>query len=151
MVLAGLIAAQAVAASLRVAVGDGSQALVQILEDRRSGYRLKVDCVSRCVRPLHFSVPIGDAPMGLIDLDRDGLVYSAWGTGCCYTVRVWKLTPAGVAKVFEAGSRALPSLITDPNLAVITYMRPTDARGRETSAAPEPVQWTYQHGEFARF
>jgi hypothetical protein len=145
---AALIAAQAIVASLRVGVGDSSEALVQVVEDRTAGHRLKVDCVSRCARPLHYTVPVGDTPMGLVDLDRDGLVYSVWGTGCCYMVRVWKLTPAGVAKVFETGSRQLPSLMTSPSLTVITYMRPKDASGRETSASPRPLRWAYRHGRF---
>jgi hypothetical protein len=148
--LAALIAAHSVAASLRVGVGDSSEAIVQVVEDRTSGYRLKVDCVSRCSHPLHYAVPIGDTPMGLVDLGRGGLVYSVWGTGCCYMARVWRLTPAGVAKVFESGSRGLPSLITSPSLTVITYMRPTDASGRETSTSPRPLRWTYRHGRFER-
>ena len=107
MMVLALIAAQAAAASLRVGVGDGSEAIVQVIDDRRTGYRVKVDCVTRCVRPLHFATPIGEAPMGLVDLDRDGLIYSTWGTGCCYMVRVWKLTSGGVTKVLETGqSRA---------------------------------------------
>jgi hypothetical protein len=150
MMLAVLVAAQAVAASLRVGVGDGSEAIMQVVHDRSSGYRLEVDCVRRCSRPMHYAVPIGDTPMGLIDLDRDGLIYSAWGTGCCYMVRVWKVTPAGVAKVLETGSRGVPSLITNPNLTVVTYMRPTDAAGREKSRSPQPVRWTYRHGRFER-
>ncbi len=150
MMLLVPIAAQAVAASLRVGVGDGSQAFVQVLDDRSSGYRLTVDCISRCVRPFRFSVPVGDAPMGLVDLDREGLIYSAWGTGCCYMVRVWKVTPTNVVKVFETGSRRVPSLITTPSLAVITYVRPKDASGRETSMSPRPIRWTYHRGKFVR-
>jgi hypothetical protein len=148
--LAALIASQAIAASLRVGVGDSSEAIVQVVEDRTTGYRLKLDCVSRCVRPLHYAVAVGDTPVGLVDLDRNGLVYSVWGTGCCYIVRVWRVTPGGVAKVLEAGSRGLPSLITSPSLSVITYKRPTDASGRETSTSPRPLRWTYRHGRFER-
>src|SRR6185503_8763906 len=118
MILVALIAAQAVAALLRVEVCDSSEAIMQVVEDRSAGYRLKVDCVSRCVRTMHYTVPVGDSPMGLVDLDRDGLIYSVWGTGCCYVVRVWRITPAGVAKIFGAGSRVLPSLITNPSLTV---------------------------------
>ena len=148
--IAALIAAQAVAASLRVGVGDGAEAIVQVVDDRKTGYRLKVDCIRRCARPMHYAVPIGDAPMGLVDLDRDGLIYSAWGTGCCYMVRVWKVTTVGVAKLFETGSRGLPSLITSPNLTVVTYMRPADASGRETARSPQPVRWAYRRGHFVR-
>jgi hypothetical protein len=150
MTVAVLIAADVVAASLRFDVGDGSEAIVRIVEDRSAGYRLRVDCVSRCARPMHYAVPVGDAPMGLVDVDRDGLIYSAWGTGCCYIVRVWKVTPAGVAKVFETGSRVVPSLITAPRLTVVTYMRPTNAAGQETSRSPRAVRWTYRHGRFER-
>src|SRR4051794_23434382 len=127
MMLAALIAAQTVAASLRVGVGNGSEAIVQVVDDPSTGYRLKVDCVSRCARPIHFAAPVGDTPMGLVDLDRSGLIYSVWGTGCCYVVRVWKITPAGVSRVLETGSRSVPSVITEPGLTVVTYMRPTDA------------------------
>jgi hypothetical protein len=148
--LAALIAVQGVAASLRIGVGDGSVAIVRVVDDRSSDYRLKVDCVRRCARPLHYSVPVGDTPMGLVDLDRDGLVYSTWGTGCCYMVRVFKITPAGVVKLFESGSRAVPSLITSPTLTVVTYMRPMAADGRETSRLSKPVRWTYRHGRFER-
>lgn len=147
--LAVLIAAQAIAASLRVGVGD-AEANMRVIEDRSSGYRLEVDCAERCAQAMHFAVPVGDTPMGLIDLDRDGLVYSVWGTGCCYVVRVWKITRTGVTKVLETGSRALPSVITTPRLAVITYMRPTEKSGRETSTVTQAVRWTYERGHFAR-
>jgi hypothetical protein len=150
MMVAALIAAQTVAASLRVGVGDGSEAIVQVVDDGSTGYQLKVDCIRRCARPMHYVVPVGDAPMGLVDLDRDGLIYSTWGTGCCYRVRVWRITPAGVAKLLETDSRGVPSLITNPSLNVVTYMRPTNARGRETSRSPQPVRWTYRHGRFER-
>src|SRR5438045_4015131 len=102
------VLAQVAAASLRVGLGEGSNAAIQVVEDRRVGYRLTVDCINSCARPLHYSTSIGDSPLGLLDLDRDGLVYSVWGTGCCYIVRVWKVTSHGVAKVFEAGSRGRP-------------------------------------------
>ena len=59
-------------------------------------------------------------------------------------------TSAGVAKVFETGSRGMPSLITSPSLTVTTYMRPTNASGRETSRSPQPIRWTYRHGRFER-
>lgn len=148
MMLAALVAAQAIVASLRVAVGD-AEANIRVIEERSSGYRLEVDCVIRCARPLHYALPVGDSPMGLVDLDRDGLIYSVWGTGCCYVVRVWKVTATGVAKLLETGSRGVPSLITHPDLTVVTYMRPTDASGRETSTTPQPLRWTYRHGRFA--
>jgi hypothetical protein len=150
MMLAALIATQDIPASLHVGLGDGSKAVVQVVPNESAGYRLKVDCVRRCARPLHYAVPIGDTPMRLVDLDRDGLIYSTWGTGCCYAVRVWKVTPAGVAKVFETGSRAAPSLITNPVISVVTFMRPTDAEGRETSTSAKPVRWTYRRGRFER-
>jgi hypothetical protein len=148
MMLAALTA-QAIAASLRVSFGD-AEANMRVIEDRNSGYRLEVDCVERCAQAMHFALPVGDTPMGLIDLDRDGLVYSVWGTGCCYMVRVWKITSAGVTKVLETGSRGLPSLVTNPRLAVITYVRPTDKSGRETGRVTTPVRWTYERGHFAR-
>ena len=150
MLVAVLIAAQAPAASLHVAIGDGSEATVQVVNDRRTGYRLTVDCIIRCARPLHFTMPVGDSPMGLVDLDRDGLVYSVWGTGCCYVVRVWRVTSGGVIKILETGSRYLPSLITTPEITVVTYMRPTDADGQETSTSPRPLTWTYRQGRFER-
>jgi hypothetical protein len=150
MLLAALIVANAVAASLRFGVADGSEAIIQVVEDRNTGYQLTVDCVSRCTRSLHYAESVGDVPMGFVDLDGDGLIYSTWGTGCCYMVRVWKVTPAGVAKVFESGSRGVPSLITSPNLTVVTYMRPTDTSGRETSTTPRPLRWTYRYGRFVR-
>lgn len=84
--------------------------------------------------------------MGQVDLDRDGLVYSTWGTGCCYAVRVWRITPAGVGKIFEAHSREAPSLITSPRLALVTFVRPTDGAGRQTSTSGLPVRWTYRRG-----
>ena len=150
MVLAVLMAAQVAAASLRVGVDDGSEAIVQVVDEPRTGYRLKVDCVSRCARPLHFVMPVSDTPMGLVNLDRDGLIYSVWGTGCCYVVRVWRVTSSGVAKVLESGSRYIPSLIMLPTLTVVTYMRPTDAHDREISPSPRPFKWTYKHGRFGR-
>lgn len=150
MLIAALIASQVPVPPLRVRVGNGSEALVRVVDDRSSGYRLKVDCVKRCGRPLHHSAPVGDTPMSLVDLHRDGLVYSSWGTGCCYLARVLKVTAAGVVTLFERGSREVPSLITSPALTVVTYVRPTDGSGRETSMTAKPVRWTYRHGRFER-
>lgn len=143
--------ASAPTALLRLDMDNGSTAVIQVVDDARSGYRLKVDCISRCARPMHYSAPIGDSPMGLIDLDRDGLVYSVWGTGCCYVARIWKVTPAGVAKVLEAWSRGVPSYVTNPRLIVTTYARPADHSGSERTTAPAPIQWTYSNGRFIRF
>jgi len=142
--------AAAIAASLRVGFGSGSEATVQVVDDQSVGYRLKIDCVTRCTRPLHYAQAIGNAPMGLVDLDQNGLVYSVWGTGCCYVVRIWQVTVGGVTRVLETGSRGVPSVITNPSLAVVTYMPPTDASGRETSRLAKPVRWTYRHGRFVR-
>ena len=151
MILAALFAGQAIVASLTLGMDDGSEATMQVVADSRGGYSLEVNCVRRCAKAMHQLVPIGDIPMGLLSLETDNLVYSLWGTGCCYMVRVWSVTPAGATKVFETGSRAIPSLITNPELAVVTYMRPTDASGRETSLSAEPVRWTYRHGRFEHF
>ena len=148
--VAALLAAQAIVASLRMGLGDDSDAIIRVVEDRGSGYRLEVNCVTRCIRPMHYAVPVGDTPMGLVDLDRDGLIYSVWGTGCCYMVRVWKVTPARVSKVLETGSRGVPSLVTTPELTVVTYMRPVDANGREKGISPRPLKWTYRRGRFER-
>jgi hypothetical protein len=146
MILAAL--AQVAAASLRIGLGDSSEATIQVVNDGSTGYRLKVDCLNKCARPLHYSTPISDTPLGLLDLDHDGLVYSVWGTGCCYIVRVWKVTANGVTKLLETGSRGVPSLVTAPRLAIVTYMRPTDASARETSVALRPIRWTYSGGRF---
>ena len=143
------VLAQVAVASLRIGLADGSDASVQVMPDRSAGYRLTVDCRNGCTRPLHYSTPIGDSPLGLLDLDRDGLVYSVWGTGCCYVVRVWKVTSQGVSKVLEAGSRGRPSLVNAPGLTIVTYMRPTDSRGRETSMSLRPIRWTYSGGRFS--
>jgi hypothetical protein len=147
MMLAAVIAAQAIVASLRVGVGDG-EANMRIVEDRSSGYRLEVNCVTRCAGPMRLVVPVGDRPLGLIDLDRDGLVYSVWGTGCCYIVRVWQLTRKGAKLALETGSRSQRSLIAGSGLTIETYMRPTDAQGREFGTAVSPVRWTYRRGRF---
>src|SRR5947209_12367346 len=146
MILAAL--AQVAAASLHIGLGDSSEATMQVVSDRSTGYRLKVDCINGCGRPLHFSTPISDSPLGLLDLDRDGLVYSVWSTGCCYKVRVWKVTSRGVGKVLETASRDRPSLVNAPGLAIVTYMRPTDTHGRETSTLARPIRWTYSGGAF---
>lgn len=150
MTIATLITAQVITALLSVGLGDSSQAEVQVVDDPAVGHRLEVDCIAPCARPIHYSTSVADSPLGFVDLDRDGLVYSVWGTGCCYTVRVWRVTSRGVSKVLETGSRSLPSLVTNPRLAVVTYMRPIDQTGRETSMSLRPVRWTYRQKHFAR-
>ncbi|HXG80545.1 MAG TPA: hypothetical protein VNJ05_01965 [Sphingomicrobium sp.] len=135
-------------ASLKVTLASGTGVQVQVREDTKSGYRFTVDCLTQCVTPLHFDAPIGDAPMGLVDLAVDGLVYSVWGTGCCYIVRVWQVTASGVKMVLETGSRGRPSLLNFPGPAVETYVRPTDSQGRETIGKLTAVRWTYHNGKF---
>lgn len=137
-------------ASLRVPLSNGAETAVQVREDSQSGYAFSVDCLTKCARPLHFKTAIGDAPLGLIDLQAHGLVYSVWGTGCCYIVRVWRLSPTGVSLLLETGSRSQPSLLRKSDLAVETYMRATDSRGREIGTALRPVRWTYRQGRFVR-
>lgn len=143
-----LTAAQIAAASLRIGFGDSGEAIIQILDDPKSGYRLTIDCVGRCFRPLHYAEPISDTPLGLMDLGREGLVYSVGGTGCCYIVRVWKVSSGRVERLLETGSRGLPSLETTPGLSIVTFMRPIDAAGHETGMVPQPVRWIYSKGQF---
>ncbi|MFL6860285.1 MAG: hypothetical protein ACJ8EV_05665, partial [Sphingomicrobium sp.] len=57
-------------------------------------------------------------------------------------------TAHGVKKLLETGSRGMPSLVTSPRLAIITYVRPTDASGREINVSPGPVRWTYSGERF---
>ena len=138
------------AASLSVPFADRSTAMVRVRADRKVGYRLTIDCTSGCAKPLHFQTPIADAPMGLVYLDADDLVYSVWGTGCCYVVRVWKIAPNGVRRLLETGSRGRPSILWRSGLTIETYVRPTDATGRETSMSLRSIRWIYRRGRFIR-
>lgn len=151
MFLLALAAAQGTnVASLSVPFANDSVAMVRVQPNRKVGHRLIIDCVSRCLRRLHFEATIGDAPMGFIYMDAEDLIYSVWGTGCCYAVRVWKLRSNGVEKVLETWSRAQPSILRRTGLTIETYMRPTDAAGRDTSMSLRPIRWTYRHGRFTR-
>jgi hypothetical protein len=147
-----MIAAFALAtvASLTVPMSNGSDMTVQVREDDRSGYAFSVDCKSKCAKPLHFDAGIHDTPVGLVDLQTDGLVYSVWGTGCCFIVRVWQITPTDVRLLFETGSRTQPSLLGGPELAIETYMRPTDWQRRELGTKVSPMRWSYRQGRFIR-
>jgi hypothetical protein len=147
-----LIAAQPeVVVSLGVLLPNGSSATMQVRPDKQAGYTLTVDCLKGCSHSIHFAAAIGDTPLGFLDLQRDGLVYSLWGTGCCYMVRVWQVTPVGVKVVLETGSRTQPSLIAKSGIAIETYMRRTDAHGREIGTSLRPMRWTYRQGRFVRF
>lgn len=146
--LALAIAQVEAVASLGIRQSDESYAAVEVRRDNQFGHMLTVDCASKCSTPLHFEARIGDAPLGLVDLQTDGLIYSVWSTGCCYIVRVWQVTPTGVKLILEAGSRTQPSLMAKSGIVVETYMRPTDAHGREIGTALRPVRWTYRQGRF---
>ena len=149
IVALALAAAQVDAvASLGVLLPNDSYATVQVRRDNQSGHVLTVDCVSKCANPLHFEAGLGEAPLGLVDLQTDGLVYSVWGTGCCYIVRVWQVVPTGVKLLLETASRTQPSLLVKSGLTVETYMRPTDKHGREIGIALKPMKWTYRQGRF---
>ena len=135
-------------ASLDVLLANGSYATVHVRRHNQLDHAFLVDCVRKCAKPLHFEAAIDETPLGLVDLQTDGLVYSVWGTGCCYIVRVWQLRPTGVKLLLETGSRSQPSLLAKSGLAVETYMRVTDERGRDVGTSLRPVRWTYRQGRF---
>ncbi len=111
---------------------------------------LTIACVAGCARPIHVREEINDPPLGLLSLDGSELVYSLWATGCCYVVRVWRVTPTNVEMIFEKGSRGVPSVRTFPDVSIETYMRPTDERGRDVSTKLERIAWAYEAGKFVQ-
>jgi hypothetical protein len=141
-------------AELRVTTQAGGELLLSIENDEgRSRRTFTVQCVAKCVRPLHYVREIADDPLGLFRRwDGDNLIYSTWVGGVSYTVRVWSVGDHGVRLLFEHWSRGMPDFMTDDSDRQIirTYERPTDAAGREKSIDAQPVLWRFENGSFVR-
>jgi hypothetical protein len=86
---------------------------VVVEENARTGYDLRIRCVSACGQPVDVHEPVDDVLMGLFTRDQDELVFSWWSGGSAYRVRVWQVSDWGVRKVAELSSRGRPDFLTD--------------------------------------
>ncbi len=100
--------------------------------------------MSDCARPIEFSEPVGDVPMGLFTRGKDNLVFSLWSGGSAYRVRVYQVSDTGVRKVAELSSRGLPDVLTDNagRPAIRTYEADSGAQ------ALKPVLRSFIRGHF---
>lgn len=130
-------------ASLRVG-GERSTFSVLVEEGAGTGYHIRIKCVSECARPIEFSEPVGDVPMGLFTRDKDNLVFSLWSGGSVYRVRVYQVNDTGVRNVAELSSRGLPDVSTDNagRPAIRTYEADSGAQ------ALRPVLRSFIRGHF---
>lgn len=130
-------------ASLRVD-GERSTFSIVIEASANTGYNIRIKCVSACAKPIEFSEPVGDVPLGLFSRDEDDLVFSLWSGGSAYWVRVWQVNDAGVREVAELSSRGRPDVLTDSagRPAIRTYEA-------DSSVEPfKPVLRSFIQGRF---
>lgn len=133
-------------ASLRVD-SEQSSFLATVEEDLAQGYKIQIECVAKCTRPIIYSESIGDSPMGLL-ADDYGLLYLKGAGRSAYHVRVWRVTDNGISKVGEFASwHRSPDFITDQRgrPTIRTY-----EGGFDLALTLRPVLWTYTRGRFVR-
>jgi hypothetical protein len=97
-----------VVASLRAPGAEDSAFRFEVRGDLRLGYVLTATCLAGCPKPVSYRAEV-DIPLGLVAADEDGLFYGLSGAGCCYRVRLYRASPAGVRLLLETGSRGRPS------------------------------------------
>jgi hypothetical protein len=135
-------------ASLSVSPDGRSQFRVRVTESPDLRRWLMIDCVEHCASAVHFKQEVDDFPLGLVDLEQDGLIFTVWGTGCCYRVRVLRVTQRRADLIFETGSRGWPNVSSGREVTIDTFMRPTDQSGREISKRLRATHWLYNSGRF---
>ena len=139
------ISANSPVASLRLD-GEGSTFKVAITKQAPEGYAISIDCVERCLKPIHYRDTTGDTPLGLFSRDQNSLIFSTWSGGSAYRVVVWSVADYHIRKVAELSSRGRPDFMSGPDgVAVIqTY---------EADSSTDPlrrVRWTFANGRFVR-
>jgi hypothetical protein len=145
-----LIAAAALLSSIALPIaslqvhGERSTFSVVVEDHATVGYDIRIRCVSACDHPVDFHEPIDDVPMGLFTRDQDDLLFSLWGGGSAYRVRVWKVGDSGVRKVVELSSRGRPDFLTDDmgRSAIRTY------EGSSGAGPLKPVLRSFIRGHF---
>jgi hypothetical protein len=133
-------------ASLRIVDDEQVEMSVAVVRTE-DGFRMSVDCVSNCPKPLHYDEVSGDWPLGLFQLwEGDDLVYAVGGGGVAYSVRAWSVTSKGVFKVLDASSRDRPEFLNAENGTQIV-------RTSEADGGTQPrrwVTWEYRDRGFHR-
>ena len=136
------------AAELRALGRDGAEMRARIAESANDGYRLTIRCESGCARPVTHEEAVPNTPLGLFQIwDGDGLLLSTWTAASVYVVRVHLLTPTGVRRVLETGSRGAPGFALD------TGGRMTITTSERTGGPADPlrvVTWTWDGARFLR-
>ena len=149
-----MLAAPAVPAQVelftRLNVADqGLEASVQ-LGSEDVGHGLDVRCSAACrgFKAFHEDVP--ESPISLyIPSDADDLLYTTWGGGSAYRVKVYAISAAGVRRVLDEGSLGLPDFLTDAagRRVVRTTWR---SKRAGPSTRPKHADWTWTGARFIR-
>jgi len=145
LVLFSIPARAQTVASLRVN-SDTSTYLAKVETDPSVGYRLVIECVEACSNSTTYREDVGDVPMGLFVRDQDDLLFSLWGGGSVYRVRVWKITDAGISRIIEISSRDRPQFLDDPRGHPIIHT----FEAQSGSGPRSLIRWNYDGKRFVR-
>ena len=120
-----------------------------ILASADTGYRLIVHCASQCGAFKDYLENVSYAPLSIYSpSDSNHLLYTTWGGGTGYRVKVYALTAGGVRSVLDEPTVGLPDFLTDKKgrFVVRTQMRPE----RDGPEAPtKGLDWTWTGSRFA--
>lgn len=136
-------------ASLRIAA-EQAVLTASISVDEQGSRTIAIDCASGCPAPLRYRETVADMPLGLFRLsDADDLIYSYWGGGTGYRVRIWSVASDRVVKVMDAWTAGTPILgrTTGKSIEIWTFERRDRAPGY---ARTHSVKWVYRGGLFVR-
>ena len=92
--------------------GDGQEYLVEVRESdpRRLDRSIRISCTLGCPAAVSLEEKVSGIPLGIFQLDDvDPLVFTTWGGGSTYAVRIFEVRPDRIRKVFERYTRGTPT------------------------------------------
>jgi hypothetical protein len=115
------------------------------------GPRIRIECVEKCRHPVFFEDNTADPTMGIFALSgKEGIIFTLWGTGSALVVRVYKIGPVSVSRVFEGYTKWYPYFIgsSAPAFVIRTFLY--DQRADIHKDQPKIYDWRWDGSSFSR-
>lgn len=134
----------------RLTVDDRELEATVALASADAAHRFTVRCTARCGSFRDYGEDVASAPVSIhVPSDADDLIYTTWGGGSAYRVKVYAVTAAGVRQVLDEGTLGLPDFLTDAagRFVVRTTWRPDRAA---PGARARHTDWAWTGVRFVR-
>ena len=132
----------------RLTVEDRQLEATIALASTDAAYRFTVRCTAKCGSFRDYAEDVAFTPVSIhVPSDADDLVYTTWGGGSAYRVKVYAVTAAGVRQVLDEGTVGVPDFLTDVagRFVVRTTWRPEKAR---SNSPPRHTDWAWTGARF---